>query len=78
MMLTAKATRVVCFEFWYEGWPYPVTAHPTRHDQEASDWYVQTRDGTWYPVCSRAAGTRLEDVWEELEAVVREWLRANS
>ena len=62
---------------WHEGWPYPVTGHPSRHDEDASHWYVQTRDGTWHPVVGRAPGTTLDDVWEGLEATVRKWLAAN-
>ena len=61
---------------WHEGWPYPVTGHPNRHDEEASHWYVQTRDGTWHPVARRAPGTGLDEVWEELQHTVREWLTA--
>lgn len=62
---------------WYAGWPYPVTGQPTRHDEEAAHWYVQTRDGAWHPVAERQPGTSIEDVWEELEDKVRNWLTAN-
>jgi hypothetical protein len=59
---------------WHEGWPHPVTGHPARHDQDASHWYVQTRDGMWHTVVRRAPGTTLDDVWGELEPTVRDWL----
>src|ERR1051326_478958 len=38
---------------WYEGWPYPVTGHPRRADEESRHWHVQTRDGVWHPVMTR-------------------------
>ena len=63
---------------WHEGWPYPVTGHPTRHNEDASHWYVQTRDGTWHPVVRRPPGTTLDDVWAELEPAVRDWLTARA
>lgn len=63
---------------WHEGWPYPVTGHPARHDEDASHWYVQTRDGTWHSVVRRAPGTALDDVWGELECTVRDWLSARA
>jgi hypothetical protein len=62
---------------WYEGWPYPVTGHPRRADEESSHWYVQTRDGVWHPVMNREPRTSLTDVWGALEGKVHDWLAAN-
>jgi hypothetical protein len=80
--VTARPERGADVAFrilWHEGWPYPVTGHPSRHDEEASHWYVQTRDGSWHPVVRRVAGTALDDaVWEGLQVAVREWLIANA
>ena len=62
---------------WHDGWPYPVTGHPFQYDTEEAHWFVQTRDGSWRRVVRREAGTSLDDVWEELELVVRDWLAVN-
>jgi hypothetical protein len=62
---------------WHDGWPYPVTGHPFQYDAEEVHWFVQTRDGSWRQVVRRQAGTSLDDVWEELEPVVRDWLAVN-
>lgn len=62
---------------WHEGWPYPVTGHPRRPDEESSHWYVQTRDGAWHSVMRREPRASLADVWGELEGRARDWLTAN-
>lgn len=62
---------------WHDGWPYPVTGHPFQYDAEEAHWFVQTRDGSWRQVVRRQAGASLDDVWDELEPVVRDWLAVN-
>jgi len=59
---------------WFEGRPYPVSAHPFAPSPGEQHWYVQTRDGTWHAVAPRAREASLSDAWPELERIVRSWL----
>src|SRR5213079_1397855 len=67
---TQRGSGVAFRIVWYDVWPYPVTGHRRRPDEESSHWYVQTRDGVWHPMMQREPRTSLTDVWGALQGKV--------